>query len=327
MSEMLRVENLNTYFDTRKGLVKAVDGISFSVDRGEILGIVGESGAGKSITGFSLINLIDSPGEIVAGSILFDGRDLVQLSEDELSKIRGGEISMIFQDPQMSLNPVITIGKQLIETVTYHNPETSKQTAYKKAVEMLELVGMPAPEKRMSSYPHQLSGGMKQRVVIAMALINSPKLLIADEPTTALDVTIQAQIFELMQRLKEEHQTAIILITHDMGVIAELADDVAVMYMGSIVEKGTVDEVLRNPAHPYTKALLQSIPILGQGKKQKIEPIRGATPDPYMRPKGCQFIPRCDYAVGECNQFPEDTQISDSHYAKCWKSNDVTKYA
>ena len=194
MSEMLRVENLKTYFDTRKGLVKAVDDISFTIEKGEILGIVGESGAGKSITGFSLINLIDSPGEIVAGRVLFDDRDLAHLSEDELSNIRGGEISMIFQDPQMSLNPVITIGKQLIETVLYHNPETSKQDAYKKSVEMLELVGLPAPEKRMASFPHQLSGGMKQRIVIAMALINSPKLLIADEPTTALDVTIQAQI-------------------------------------------------------------------------------------------------------------------------------------
>ena len=322
MSEMLRVGNLNTYFDTRKGLVKAVDGISFSIDKGEILGIVGESGAGKSITGFSLINLIDSPGEIVAGSILFDGRDLVQLSEDELSKIRGGEISMIFQDPQMSLNPVITIGKQLIETVTYHNPETSKQTAYKKAVEMLELVGMPAPEKRMSSYPHQLSGGMKQRVVIAMALINSPKLLIADEPTTALDVTIQAQILFLMKKLTKEFGSSLILITHDIAVVAQMCDKIAVMYAGRIVEYGSNRDVLYNPKHPYTKGLIQCLPKLNE-EKDRLYQIPGVMPSLLDLPEGCYFSDRCPYADAECKVYPETITL-EGRLVSCHKVNQIS---
>ncbi len=304
MSEMLRVKNLKTHFDTRKGLVKAVDDISFSINKGEILGIVGESGAGKSITGFSLINLIDSPGEIVDGSILFNDRDLAHLSEDELSRIRGGEISMIFQDPQMSLNPVITIGKQLIETVTYHNPETSKQDAYKKAVEMLELVGMPAPEKRMASYPHQLSGGMKQRVVIAMALINSPKLLIADEPTTALDVTIQAQILFLMKKLTQEFGSSLILITHDIAVVAQMCDKIAVMYAGRIVEYGSNKDVLYNPKHPYTKGLIQCLPRLNE-EKARLYQIPGVMPSLLALPVGCYFSDRCPYADEECKVYPE----------------------
>ena len=322
MSVMLQVENLNTYFDTRKGLVKAVDGISFSIDKGEILGIVGESGAGKSITGFSLINLIDSPGEIVEGKILFDGVDLTRLDEDELSKIRGGDISMIFQDPQMSLNPVITIGKQLIETVTFHNPETSKQDAHKKAVEMLELVGIPAPEKRMTSYPHQLSGGMKQRVVIAMALINSPKLLIADEPTTALDVTIQAQILYLMKKLTQEYHSSLVLITHDIGVVAQMCDKVAVMYAGRIVEYGSNQDVLYNPKHPYTKGLIQCLPKLNE-EKARLYQIPGVMPSLLHLPDGCYFRDRCPYADDECQVYPETITI-EGRTVSCHKVNQIS---
>jgi len=322
MSEMLRVENLKTYFDTRKGLVKAVDGISFSINKGEILGIVGESGAGKSITGFSLINLIDSPGEIIAGKILFDGRDLTQLNEDELSKIRGGEISMIFQDPQMSLNPVITIGKQLIETVTYHNPETSKQDAYKKAVEMLELVGMPAPEKRMASFPHQLSGGMKQRVVIAMALINSPKLLVADEPTTALDVTIQAQILYLMKKLTQEFGSSLVLITHDIGVVAQMCDKIVVMYAGRIVEYGSSQDVLYNPKHPYTKGLIHCLPKLNETKKRLYQ-IPGVMPSLLHLPEGCYFSDRCPYADDACKVYPETITL-EGRLVSCHKVKQIS---
>ncbi len=322
MSVMLQVENLNTYFDTRKGLVKAVDGISFSIDKGEILGIVGESGAGKSITGFSLINLIDSPGEIVEGKILFDGVDLTRLDEDELSKIRGGDISMIFQDPQMSLNPVITIGKQLIETVTFHNPEISKQDAHKKAVEMLELVGIPAPEKRMTSYPHQLSGGMKQRVVIAMALINSPKLLIADEPTTALDVTIQAQILYLMKKLTQEYHSSLVLITHDIGVVAQMCDKVAVMYAGRIVEYGSNQDVLYNPKHPYTKGLIQCLPKLNE-EKARLYQIPGVMPSLLHLSDGCYFRDRCPYADDECQVYPETITI-EGRTVSCHKVNQIS---
>lgn len=322
MSEMLRVENLKTYFDTRKGLVKAVDDISFTIEKGEILGIVGESGAGKSITGFSLINLIDSPGEIVAGRVLFDDRDLAHLSEDELSNIRGGEISMIFQDPQMSLNPVITIGKQLIETVIYHNPETSKQDAYKKSVEMLELVGLPAPEKRMASFPHQLSGGMKQRIVIAMALINSPKLLIADEPTTALDVTIQAQILYLMKKLTKEYGSSLVLITHDIAVVAQMCDKIAVMYAGRIVEYGSNQDVLYNPKHPYTKGLIQCLPKLNE-EKDRLFQIPGVMPSLLDLPEGCYFSDRCSYADEECKTYPETTTI-EGRQVSCHKVNQIS---
>lgn len=322
MSEMLRVENLKTYFDTRKGLVKAVDGISFSINKGEILGIVGESGAGKSITGFSLINLIDSPGEIVEGSVLFDGRDLTQLSEDELSKIRGGEISMIFQDPQMSLNPVITIGKQLIETVTHHNSETSKQDAYKKSVEMLELVGMPAPEKRMASFPHQLSGGMKQRIVIAMALINSPKLLVADEPTTALDVTIQAQILYLMKKLTREFGSSLVLITHDIGVVAQMCDKIVVMYAGRIVEYGNSQHVLYNPKHPYTKGLIQCLPKLNE-TKDRLYQIPGVMPSLLHLPEGCYFRDRCPSADEECKVYPETITL-EGRLVSCHKVKQIS---
>ena len=329
---ILSVKDLKTYIYVNNRCNRAVDGVSFDVLKGKTLGIVGESGCGKSITASSIMQLLPDLSRIESGEITYHSAngniriDLLERNGLPMRSLRGADISMIFQDPMTALNPVYTIGSQIEENLKYHL-STSSKSIKDKTIELLHKMGIPLAEHRSTEYPHQFSGGMRQRAMIAMAMACNPKILIADEPTTALDVTIQAQIFELMQELKEEHQTAIIMITHDMGVIAELANDVAVMYMGSIVEKGTVDEVLRNPAHPYTKALLQTIPKLGQGKKQKLEPIRGATPDPYMRAKGCQFMPRCDYASDECNQFPEDIQITDSHYAKCWKSKEVIKHA
>ena len=329
---ILSVKDLKTYIYVNNRCNRAVDGVSFDVLKGKTLGIVGESGCGKSITASSIMQLLPDLSRIESGEITYHSAngniriDLLERNGLPMRSLRGADISMIFQDPMTALNPVYTIGSQIEENLKYHLSISSKSIK-DKTIELLHKMGIPLAEHRSTEYPHQFSGGMRQRAMIAMAMACNPKILIADEPTTALDVTIQAQIFELMQELKEEHQTAIIMITHDMGVIAELANDVAVMYMGSIVEKGTVDEVLRNPAHPYTKALLQTIPKLGQGKKQKLEPIRGATPDPYMRPKGCQFMPRCDYASDECNQFPEDMHITDSHYAKCWKSKEVIKHA
>ena len=329
---ILSVKDLKTYIYVNNRCNRAVDGVSFDVLKGKTLGIVGESGCGKSITASSIMQLLPDLSRIESGEITYHSAngdiriDLLERNGRPMRSLRGADISMIFQDPMTALNPVYTIGSQIEENLKYHLSISSKSIK-DKTIELLHKMGIPLAEDRSREYPHQFSGGMRQRAMIAMAMACNPKILIADEPTTALDVTIQAQIFELMQELKEEHQTAIIMITHDMGVIAELANDVAVMYMGSIVEKGTVDEVLRNPAHPYTKALLQTIPKLGQGKKQKLEPIRGATPDPYMRPKGCQFMPRCDYASDECNQFPEDMQITESHYAKCWKSKEVIKHA
>ena len=325
---ILSIENLKTYIYVNNRCNRAVDGVSFNVIKGKTLGIVGESGCGKSITASSIMQLLPKLSRLESGKITFYSEkgeiriDLLERNGKSMRNLRGADISMIFQDPMTALNPVYTIGSQIIENLLYHTSMDIKSMKI-KTIELLQKMGIPLANQRASEYPHQFSGGMRQRAMIAMAMACNPKILIADEPTTALDVTIQAQIFELMQKLKEEHQTSIILITHDMGVIAELADDVAVMYMGSIIEKGTVSEVLRNPAHPYTKALLESIPILGKGKKQKIEPIRGATPDPYQRPKGCQFLPRCDYAAEKCKQFPPDHQITEYHSVKCWKSNEV----
>ena len=327
---ILSVNDLKTYIYVNNRCNRAVDGVSFSVFKGKTLGIVGESGCGKSITASSIMQLLPKLSRIESGEITFHGEkediriDLLERNGKPMRSLRGADISMIFQDPMTALNPVYTIGSQIKENLMYHTSMNVKSMK-DKTIEMLKKMEIPLAKQRAGDYPHQFSGGMRQRAMIAMAMACNPKILIADEPTTALDVTIQAQIFELMQGLKDEHQTAIILITHDMGVIAELADDVAVMYMGSIVEKGSVSEVLRRPAHPYTKALLQSIPILGKGKKQIIEPIRGASPDPYKRPKGCQFLPRCDYASVECEKFPVDLQITESHSAKCWKSKKVAK--
>jgi len=306
---LLEVKNLHTHFFTRAGVIKAVDGISFSIEEGEILGIVGESGAGKSITGFSMLGLIDKPGEIVEGEIIFNGEDLVKKSEGELEKIRGNEIAMIFQDPQTSLNPVINIGDQLMEAILYHNKDASKKDAYNASVDILKLVGLPAADKRMKSYPHQLSGGMKQRVVIAMALLNNPKLLVADEPTTALDVTIQAQILYLMKKLSKDFGSSLILITHDIAVVSQLCDKIAVMYAGRIVEYGTKEDIIFNPHHPYTKGLIECLPKLNDDKKRLYQ-IPGILPSLLSLPTGCYFKDRCEYVDEECDIYPAMKEIN-----------------
>ncbi len=305
---LLEVNNLNTHFFTRNGVIKAVDGISFSLEKGEILGIVGESGAGKSITGFSMLGLIDKPGMIVDGEIIFDDEDLVKKSEEELQKIRGNKIAMIFQDPQTSLNPVISIGDQLVEAVVYHNKDVSKKDALNTCIDILKLVGLPAPEKRVKSYPHELSGGMKQRVVIAMALLNNPKLLIADEPTTALDVTIQAQILYLIKKLSLDFESSLILITHDIAVVSQLCDKIAVMYAGRIVEYGKKKDIIFNPQHPYTKGLIECLPKLDDDKSRLYQ-IPGIMPSLLALPKGCYFKDRCEYADEECDVYPLQREI------------------
>ena len=322
--KLLEVKDLRVSFFTPAGEVKAVSGISYDLDYDEVMGIVGESGSGKSQEAYSIMGLLQSPGKVIGGSITFEGRDVLAFSKKEMASFRGSEVAMIFQNPMTCLNPVYTVGNQLIEALRAHDKKISKADAAKRAMEMLELVGINNVAKRMKQYPHEFSGGMRQRVMIAMALSCSPSLLVADEPTTALDVTIQAQIFELMEKLKREHDTAIMLITHDMGVVSELADDVAVMYMGSIVERGSVREVLKYPAHPYTAALLRSIPILHKGRGQRLEPIRGSTPDPYDRPKGCQFAPRCDFCCEKCRQeMPPEVPVCDGHAVRCWNAEQV----
>ena len=307
---MIQVKNLKTYFFTKKGTVKAVDGVSFNIKEGEILGIVGESGAGKSITGFSIINLIDYPGKIVDGEVIFEGKNLVKLPQKELEKIRGNKISMIFQDPQTSLNPVLTIERQLIETIYFHNRNLTKNEMRKRAIEVLKKVGIPSPEKRLKNYPHQFSGGMKQRIVISMALINNPKLLIADEPTTALDVTIQAQILILMKKLCRDLNSSLILITHDIGVVAQLADNIAVMYGGKIVEYGKKEDILYNPLHPYTKGLIECLPKYNEDKKRLYQ-IKGVMPNLLNLPEGCYFRDRCPEADERCLTYPEEKEIGD----------------
>ena len=328
---ILSVKNLKTYIYVNNRCNRAVDGVSFDVHKGKTLGIVGESGCGKSITASSIMQLLPKLSRIESGEIIYYKEnkairiDMLERNGKSMRDLRGADISMIFQDPMTALNPVYSIGSQIKENLIYHT-SMDKISMNKKTIEMLKIMGIPLPHQRAEEYPHQFSGGMRQRAMIAMAMACNPKILIADEPTTALDVTIQAQIFELMLNLKKEHQTAIILITHDMGVIAELADEVAVMYMGNIVEKGSVSEVLRKPAHPYTKALLESIPILGKGKKQKIEPIRGSTPDPYQRPEGCQFLPRCNYSSEKCVENPSYHHITKTQFVRCWKSEEVLSY-
>ena len=317
--KLLTVKDLKTYFYTSGGVSKAVDGVSFEVEKGEILGIVGESGSGKSVTSSSIIHLLPAKtGKIVGGSIDFNGTDVLKLSQKELLEFRGKDISMIFQNPMTSLSPVFKVGSQMVEMICAHQKVT-KAEARNMAEEALKRVGIPDARRRMEAYPYELSGGMCQRVIIAMSVCSKPQMIIADEPTTALDVTIQAQIFELMQDLKNNNDAAILLITHDMGVVAELADNVAVMYMGNIVESGDARAVLTRSAHPYTRALLKSIPVLGRGKKQELEPIKGSTPDPYDRPKGCQFAPRCGYATEQCMQeMPPETEIEPGHFCRCF---------
>jgi oligopeptide/dipeptide ABC transporter ATP-binding protein len=309
LKTVLTVENLKTYFHTRKGVVKAVDGVSFSLKEGRIFGLVGESGAGKSITGFSIINLIDAPGRIESGSINLSGRDILALGPDQLRRLRGDQVSMIFQDPQTSLNPVLSVRRQMFETLTYHNPGLDSKTLTQRCLQTLEAVGLPAPRERLSAYPHQLSGGMKQRVVIAMALLNNPNLLIADEPTTALDVTIQAQILALMKRLCREYGSALILITHDIGVVSQMCDSVAVMYAGRIVESGTRDQVLYDPLHPYTKGLIQCLPRLKKSDR-RLQQIKGVMPSLLRLPEGCYFRDRCPEAGEDCRVYPPERETN-----------------
>ncbi len=302
--KILDVRDLSVSFFTRDGEVKAVDQVSFSVGKGKTLGIVGESGCGKSVTSLSILRLIASPpGKILGGEIRYDGKDLLKLSEGEMRKIRGREISMVFQESATALNPVFTIGNQLRETLSLVRPGIKSKESRERAIEILKWVGIPSPEKRISDYPHQLSGGMRQRVMIAMAICGSPKILIADEPTTALDVTIQAQILELLQKLQQETGMALILITHDLGVVAEMADEVAVMYAGQVVEQGGVDEILRAPKMPYTQALLRSIPSLHQGREAgRLEAIPGIVPHLFGLPNACRFKERCALAIPDCEK-------------------------
>ncbi|MDD7794013.1 ABC transporter ATP-binding protein [Clostridium sp. 'White wine YQ'] len=318
MSKLLDVKDLKTSFFTHVGEVKSVRGISFSLEKGEALGIVGESGCGKSVTMMSIMKLLQENGKITGGEVDFDGKNITKFSEKEMEKIRGNEMGMIFQDPMTSLNPVFTVGQQLTEHYIKHK-KVSKADAEKKAIEMLGLVGIPSPEKRMKQYPHEFSGGMRQRVMIAMALICEPKLLIADEPTTALDVTIQAQILELMKKLKDELGTSIILITHDLGVVADVCSKINVMYGGLIVETGDVREIFYNPRHPYTWGLLGSVPNPKKLLKEKLTPIEGQPPDLLNPPAGCPFAARCKYAMKVCleNQ-PPLMEIGENHRAACW---------
>ena len=314
---LLEVRDLRTSFFTDAGEVKAVNGISFNLDRGKVLGIVGESGSGKSVTAYSIMQILASTGKIVGGSIKLDGQELVGAGEKVMKTVRGNKISIIFQDPMTSLNPTYTIGHQLVEAIVLHTDRDRKQ-AWDRAVEMLRLVNVNEPEKRMKQYPFEFSGGMRQRVMIAMALACEPDILIADEPTTALDVTIQAQILELMQQLQEEIGMAIIMITHDLGVVAQLCDEVIVMYAGSICEQGTADEIFYNPRHEYTKGLMRSIPTVDTAG-QRLQPITGTPIDLLNMPKGCPFAPRCDNAMKICiTERCERMEINDAHAAACW---------
>jgi len=319
MTKLLEVRNLKTQFFTQDGVVHAVNGISYDVDSGETVAIVGESGCGKSVGVMSLIRLIPQPpGKIVDGQVLFGDQDLLQLSEDELRDIRGNRIAMIFQDPMTSLNPVLTIGRQITEALELHL-RMNREQSRKRAVELLELVGIPGAAARLDDYPHQFSGGMRQRVMIAMGLSCNPELLIADEPTTALDVTIQAQIVDLVNRLKDELGMAVIWITHDLGVVAGMAERVIVMYSGFIIEEATVGEIYANPRHPYTLGLLRSIPRLDLGRQKRLIPIEGIPPDLLEAPRHCPFAPRCSFAIDKCwNENPALESVGHDHQAACW---------
>ena len=314
---MLEVKDLHTSFFTPVGEVKAVNGVSFNLDHGKVLGIVGESGSGKSVTAYSIMQILEKTGKIVSGSIKFEGQELVGAGEKVMKTIRGNRVSIIFQDPMTSLNPTYTIGHQLMEAILLHTNRNKKE-AYDRAVEMLRLVNVNEPEKRMKQYPFEFSGGMRQRVMIAMALACEPDILIADEPTTALDVTIQAQILELMQSLQKELGMAIIMITHDLGVVAQMCDEVIVMYAGSICEQGTADEIFYNPKHEYTKGLMRSIPTV-DSDGSRLEPISGTPIDLLNMPKGCPFAPRCDAAMKICmRERCQRMQINEEHQAACW---------
>lgn len=319
MSEkLLEIKDERLSFFTPAGEVKALNGVSFSMEEGEVLGIVGESGSGKSVTAYSIMGLTAYPGKLVGGTVRFNGHEIEKMTEKEFRKIRGNEVSIIFQDPMTSLNPVYTIGNQIVEVILLHTNKTKKE-AYERARELLELVGINEPTKRLKQYPHELSGGMRQRVMIAIALACEPKLLIADEPTTALDVTIQAQILELMQELRKKLGMSIIMITHDLGVVASMCEKIAVMYAGHIVEYGTADEIFYNPSHEYTKGLIKSIPKLNTEKIERLVPIEGQPVDLLNPPAGCSFAPRCSECMKIClNKMPPKTELSDTHYSYCW---------
>ena len=325
MEPLLEVRDLRTQFFTQDGVVKAVDGVSFHLMPGETLGLVGESGCGKSITALSIMHLIPSPpGKIVSGEILFEGEDILKMSDDEVRSIRGRKIAMIFQDPMTSLNPVLTINRQISEALELHLG-MSKQQARQRAIELLKMVGIPNAEQRVDQYPHQFSGGMRQRVMIAMALSCNPSLLIADEPTTALDVTIQAQILDLIRNLQREHNTALILITHDLGVVAGMTDRINVMYAGHIVESAPTEELFENPKHPYTVGLLNSIPRLDAPRKERLNPIRGLPPDLIDLPDMCPFVPRCDFAREKCSEKnPPLFDVNPVHRSACWYWEEVS---
>jgi oligopeptide transport system ATP-binding protein len=318
-NRVLEVKDLRTHFFTDEGVVPSVDGVSFYIDEEETLGIVGESGCGKSVTSLSIMRLVPSPpGRIVGGEIWFQGENLVTKTPEQMRQIRGKDMAMIFQEPMTSLNPVYTVGDQIAETVMLHQ-RVSRREAFHRAVEMLRLVGIPAPERRAREYPHQLSGGMRQRVMIAMALACNPKLLIADEPTTALDVTIQAQILDLMKQLKAEFHAAIMLITHDLGVVAEMCDRVAVMYAGKVVEEATTADLFAEPLHPYTEGLLASIPRIDESRREKLHVIEGTVPNLLHLPRGCAFAPRCPRAMNICRQeAPVLTEVGSGRKVSCW---------
>jgi oligopeptide transport system ATP-binding protein len=318
MSNLLEVNNLKTSFYTQFGEVQAVGGVSFNLEYGEVMGIVGESGSGKSVTMMSIMRLLDDNGKVKEGKVRFEDNDIVAMDEEAMSQIRGNEISMIFQDPMTSLNPLMTIGNQIMEPLRIHKKMT-KEEAHKKAIELLHLVGIPSPESRMKQYPHEFSGGMRQRVMIAMALTCNPKLLIADEPTTALDVTIQAQILEIMKDIKQKLNTSIILITHDLGVVADICDKVNVMYGGLIIEQGSARDIFYNSRHPYTWGLMESVPNPNTLVKERLRPIDGQPPDLFKPPKGCPFYARCKHSMEVCKEHrPSYYEISKGHKSACW---------
>ena len=319
MLDLLEIQGLITHFFTRSGVINAVDNLSLHLRKGRVLGLVGESGCGKTVTALSILNLVPYPGKIVAGKILFEGRDILALSLDELRAIRGARISMIFQEPMTALNPVFTVGNQIAEVLTAHQ-HIKKKEAWDRAVELLRSVGIPSPEKRVYEYPHQLSGGMRQRVMIAMAIACKPALILADEPTTALDVTIQAHILELLARIQAEMGMAMILVTHDLGLIAERSHEVAVMYAGRIVEQAETGELFSNPQHPYTRGLLASIPKAGEEGHHRLRTIAGSVPRLIDLPKECSFAPRCDIKTAQCKSAPDLIEVKPGHLVRCWEA-------
>ena len=324
---LLEVKGLETTFFTDDGAVRAIDNVSFDIHEGEILGIVGESGCGKSVTSLSIMGLVPNPpGKITAGEIVLNNRDLTKLSDKEMRSVRGKDVAMIFQEPMTSLNPLFTIGNQLVEAIRIHNKSWSKKQAINRAVEIMQLVGLPRANELINEYPHQLSGGMRQRVMIAMALVCDPKVLIADEPTTALDVTIQAQILKLMRELNERLNTAIMLITHDLGVVAETCERVVVMYAGQVVEETDVFTLFENPQHPYTKGLLKSIPRFDMDRNQRLSPIIGSPPDLFAPPEGCSFYSRCEHAMKVCKQHdPALEEVRNNQLSACWLHHPLAK--